>query len=44
MDVFSLIALGIYCTFLGFSITMNIVFGEGNFNYIKMKGPFEVAH
>ena len=44
MDVFSLIALGIYCTFLGFSIICSIIFGEANFDRVKMTGPFQVGH
>ena len=44
MDVFSMIALAIYCTFLGLAIAFSIIFGEGNFNGVKMTGPFEVGH
>ena len=44
MDVFSLIALAIYCTFLGIAILCSIIFGEANFNRVSMTGPFEVGH
>jgi hypothetical protein len=44
MDVFSYIALGIYCTFLGTAIILNLIWGEANFERIKMTGPFEVGH
>ena len=44
MDVFSLIALAIYCTFLGFAILCSIIFGEANFDRVKLTGPFEVGH
>lgn len=44
MDVFSVIALIIYCSFLGFSIFVTVSFGEANFDKIKMTGPFQVGH
>ena len=44
MDVYSLIALGIYCTFLGIAILASIFFGETNFNRLKMNGPYQVGH
>ena len=44
MDVFSYIALGIYCSFLAFSIIMSFVFGEANFNDIELIGPYQVGH
>jgi uncharacterized membrane protein len=40
MDVFSYVALGIYCTFLAFSIIVALIFGEANFNKMKMIGPY----
>ena len=44
MDVYSVIALAIYCTFLGIAIICSFIFGEANFNGVKMTGPFEVGH
>jgi hypothetical protein len=44
MDVFSVVALAIYCTFLGLAILCSIIFGEANFNNVEMSGPFEVGH
>ena len=44
MDVFSIIALIIYCSFLLFSILCTIAFGEGNLDRIEMTGPFQVGH
>ena len=44
MDVFSLIALVIYCSFLLLSILCAILFGEGNLDRIEMTGPFQVGH
>lgn len=44
MDVFSYIALAIYCSFLGIAIICSIIFGEATFDRVKMTGPFEVGH
>lgn len=44
MDVFSFIALIIYCTFLSFAIFGNLLFGEGNLDKMVMTGPYEVGH
>ena len=44
MDVFSYIALAIYCTFLAIAILCSLIFGEANFDRTKMTGPFEVGH
>ena len=45
--MFSIIALCIYCTFLGYAIIVSIMFGENNLNWegdwVKMCGPFEVG-
>jgi len=40
MDVYSIIALVIYCVFLATAILANIIFGEGNFNKFTMSGPY----
>ena len=44
LDVFSIIALCIYCTFLAYAIIVTIIFGENNLNWIKMTGPYEVGY
>jgi hypothetical protein len=44
MDVFSFIALAIYCTFLSAAIIGNLLFGEGNLDKMVMTGPYEVGH
>ena len=40
MDVYSIIALVIYCLFLGFSILATIIFGWGDFAKMEMRGPY----
>jgi hypothetical protein len=43
MDVYSVIALAIYCTFLSISVFACILFGMGDFNAVKKlidKGPY----
>ena len=44
MDVYSLIALIIYSSFLLFAILATLIYGLGNFNKIEMNGPYEVGH
>lgn len=44
MEVFSLAALIIYCTFLSIALLTIFLFGEGNLDRYKMTGPFEVGH
>lgn len=44
MDVYSIIALVIYCSFLTFSILASFIFGEANFNRLKMVGEYQVGH
>lgn len=44
LDIFSFVALTIYCTFLCCAIIGNLVFGEGNLDRIIMNGPYEVGH
>jgi hypothetical protein len=44
MDVYSVIALVIYCTFLGFAIIATIIFGWSNFDRVKLSGPYQVGH
>ena len=40
LDIFSFLALTIYCTFLSCAILGNILFGEGNLDKIQMTGPY----
>lgn len=44
MDVYSIIALIIYCCFLSFAIISSFIFGEANFNLLKLIGPYQVGH
>ena len=44
MDVYSIIALVIYCLFLGFAIIATLVYGWGDFSKLKMRGPYQVGH
>lgn len=44
LEVFSYIALAIYCTFLAFSILTSLIWGENNLSTIYMVGPYEVGH
>jgi len=44
MDVYSIIALIIYCLFLSLSILSVVFFGEGNLDRYEITGPFEVGH
>jgi hypothetical protein len=44
MEVFSVVALVIYCVFLLIAIMASIMYGECNFNAVKLTGPFQVAH
>ena len=44
MDVFSYIALGIYCCFLAFSILASFIFAEANFDKLKLIGSYQVGH
>ena len=44
LDVFSIIALCIYCTFLGYAIIVSFLFGENNLNWAKVNGPYEVGY
>lgn len=40
MDVYSIVALVIYCIFLGLAILAVIIFGEGNMDKFELTGPF----
>lgn len=44
MEVFSVVALVIYCIFLLSAILASVIYGECNFNTVKLTGPFQVAH
>jgi hypothetical protein len=44
MDVYSVIALIIYCIFLAIAIICAINFGEGNLDKFELTGPYEVGH
>lgn len=44
MDVYSIIALVIYCLFLGFAIFATLIYGWGDFGKMKMRGPYQVGH
>jgi hypothetical protein len=44
MDVYSVIALVVYCLFLSLSIVLVVVFGEGNMDKFELTGPYEVGH
>jgi len=44
MDVFSYVALVVYCVFLLTAIILSLIWGEANFDRVKMSGPFEVGH
>jgi len=44
MDTFSYIALGIYCVFLLTAIILTLIWGEANFDRVKLSGPFQVGH
>lgn len=44
LDVFSIIALCIYSTFLGYAIFVSFIFGENNLNWAKVNGPYEVGY
>ena len=43
LDVFSIVALCIYCTFLAYAIIVTLIFGENNLNKMPMTGPYEVG-
>lgn len=40
MDVYSEIALAIYCSFLAFAIAITFIYGEANFSRLKLVGPY----
>jgi hypothetical protein len=44
MDVYSIIALAIYCTFLFITLLAVFLYGEGNMDRFELTGPFEVGH
>lgn len=44
MDVYSVIALVIYCVFLAIALLLVFIFGEGDLDRFKISGPFEVGH
>lgn len=44
MDTFSYIALAIYCVFLLTAIILTLIWGEANFDRVKLSGPFQVGH
>lgn len=44
MDVFSYVALAIYCIFLLTAIILSLIWGEANFDRVKLTGPFQVGH
>jgi len=44
MDVYHIAALIVYCVFLLIPILANLVYGEANFNRLKMTGPYQVGH
>jgi len=44
MDIFSYIALAVYCILLILPIIGILIFGEGNLDRLEMTGPFEVGH
>lgn len=44
MDIYSAIALGIYCFFLAIPIILALMYGNGDFSRLKMTGPYEVGH
>ena len=44
MEAYTIVSLVIYCLFLLYSITTTIIFGEGNNDYYKVSGPYQVGH
>ena len=44
LEVFSYIALAIYCSFLLFAISTSLIWGENNLSTVYMLGPYEVGH
>jgi len=38
------VALAIYCIFLLTAIILTLIWGEANFDRVKMTGPFQVGH
>jgi hypothetical protein len=47
MDVYSVVALAIYCTFLGISIILTLLYGQADFSKVRDlidHAPYQVAH